>query len=270
MFTRWFNCTGQIPLLCTVVNLEFWLANSNFAPGLNVGSLSDRVRLPCQRGWGFYGSLAGLFIFLRVGCILYWAIQSLHYKYFMGLLKQQEDVVAPLCPPSCKSLNLRWTSVVRGTSGSVCVHPPPPLPPPPPPSLRASEELSCLGVIQKKMTVNATDDSYDKARQSMAQAEEETRSRGAIVIKHGGRYQGQCVTRCCTCSTAWQTAAVTETPPKKKKKPTVSHISGYHGNQWHSNSKSWFFWRYFITFFSVQFLPSNTGFSILCSNFDDF
>lgn len=173
-------------------------------------------------------------------------------------------------PPSCNSLNLRWTSVVRGTSGSVCVHPPPPLPPPPPPSLRASEELSCLGVIQKKMTVNATDDSYDKARQSMAQAEEETRSRGAIVIKHGGRYQGQCVTRCCTCSTAWQTAAVTETPPKKKKKPTVSHISGYHGNQWHSNSKSWFFWRYFITFFSVQFLPSNTGFSILCSNFDDF
>uniref|UniRef100_A0A3Q3WAV5 OCEL domain-containing protein n=1 Tax=Mola mola TaxID=94237 RepID=A0A3Q3WAV5_MOLML len=65
-------------------------------------------------------------------------------------------------------------------------------------STGASEELSCLGVIQKKMTVNATDDSYDKARQSMAQAEEETRSRGAIVIKHGGRYQGRkhvCVPR---------------------------------------------------------------------------
>lgn len=61
---------------------------------------------------------------------------------------------------------------------------------PPLPTLSAAEELSCLGVIQKKMTVNATDDSYDKARQSMAQAEEETRSRGAIVIKHGGRYQG--------------------------------------------------------------------------------
>ncbi|XP_029972361.1 RNA polymerase II elongation factor ELL-like [Salarias fasciatus] len=58
----------------------------------------------------------------------------------------------------------------------------------------AAEELSCLGVIQKKMTVNATDDSYDKARQSMAQAEEETRSRAAIVIKHGGRYQGKKVT----------------------------------------------------------------------------
>lgn len=60
-----------------------------------------------------------------------------------------------------------------------------------PPSPSAAEELSCLGVIQKKMTVNATDDSYDKARQSMAQAEEETRSRAAIVIKHGGRYQGR-------------------------------------------------------------------------------
>ncbi|XP_037603049.1 RNA polymerase II elongation factor ELL-like [Sebastes umbrosus] len=61
-------------------------------------------------------------------------------------------------------------------------------------STRAAEELSCLGVIQKKMTVNATDDSYDKARQSMAQAEEETRSRGAIVIKQGGRFQGKKVT----------------------------------------------------------------------------
>lgn len=37
----------------------------------------------------------------------------------------------------------------------------------------------------------ATDESYQKARQSMAQAEEETRSRGAIVIKAGGRYLGE-------------------------------------------------------------------------------
>ncbi|XP_019592347.2 RNA polymerase II elongation factor ELL [Rhinolophus sinicus] len=48
--------------------------------------------------------------------------------------------------------------------------------------------LDCLGSIQDKITVCATDDSYQKARQSMAQAEEETRSRGAIVIKPGGRY----------------------------------------------------------------------------------
>ncbi|XP_049596752.1 RNA polymerase II elongation factor ELL isoform X1 [Syngnathus scovelli] len=59
----------------------------------------------------------------------------------------------------------------------------------------STQELSCLGVIQKKMTVRATDDSYDKALQSMAQAEEENRSRGAIVIKQGGRFkQGKKVT----------------------------------------------------------------------------
>lgn len=51
--------------------------------------------------------------------------------------------------------------------------------------------LDCLGSIQDKITVCATDDSYQKARQSMAQAEEETRSRGAIVIKPGGRYLGE-------------------------------------------------------------------------------
>lgn len=51
--------------------------------------------------------------------------------------------------------------------------------------------LDCLGSIQDKVTVCATDDSYQKARQSMAQAEEETRSRSAIVIKAGGRYMGE-------------------------------------------------------------------------------
>ncbi|XP_040178750.1 RNA polymerase II elongation factor ELL isoform X1 [Rana temporaria] len=48
--------------------------------------------------------------------------------------------------------------------------------------------LDCLGYIQDKITVCATDDSYQKARQSMAQAEEENKSRGAIVIKMGSRY----------------------------------------------------------------------------------
>lgn len=54
----------------------------------------------------------------------------------------------------------------------------------------------CLGVIQKKLKVDATDDSYDKARQSLAQAEEETRSQGAIVIKGVGRahHRGRCTT----------------------------------------------------------------------------
>ncbi|XP_069505385.1 RNA polymerase II elongation factor ELL isoform X2 [Ambystoma mexicanum] len=52
-------------------------------------------------------------------------------------------------------------------------------------------QLDCLGSIQDKITICATDDSYQKARQSMAQAEEETRSRSAIVIKPGGRYVGK-------------------------------------------------------------------------------
>lgn len=60
--------------------------------------------------------------------------------------------------------------------------------------LSASEgsvQLDCLGGIQDKITVCATDDSYQKARESMAQVEEETRSRSAIVIKPGGRYVGE-------------------------------------------------------------------------------
>ncbi|XP_073542484.1 RNA polymerase II elongation factor ELL [Phyllobates terribilis] len=48
-------------------------------------------------------------------------------------------------------------------------------------------KLDCLGSIQDKVTVCATDDSYQKARQSMAQAEEENKSRSAIVIKMGSR-----------------------------------------------------------------------------------
>lgn len=52
-------------------------------------------------------------------------------------------------------------------------------------------QLDCLGSIQDKITVCATDDSYQKAKQSMALAEEETRSRSAIVIKPGGRYVGR-------------------------------------------------------------------------------
>nr|XP_060640882.1 RNA polymerase II elongation factor ELL [Anolis sagrei ordinatus] len=54
-------------------------------------------------------------------------------------------------------------------------------------------QLDCLGSIQDKITVCATDDSYQKAKESMAQVEEETRSRGAIVIKPGGRYVGKTV-----------------------------------------------------------------------------
>ncbi|XP_034293529.1 RNA polymerase II elongation factor ELL [Pantherophis guttatus] len=54
-------------------------------------------------------------------------------------------------------------------------------------------QLDCLGSIQDKITVCATDESYQKAKQSMALVEEETRSRGAIVIKPGRRYVGKTV-----------------------------------------------------------------------------
>lgn len=68
-------------------------------------------------------------------------------------------------------LPLLWFSLCFGSEGSV--------------------QLDCLGGIQDKITVCATDDSYQKARESMAQVEEETRSRSAIVIKPGGRYVGE-------------------------------------------------------------------------------
>uniref|UniRef100_UPI00358F3555 RNA polymerase II elongation factor ELL-like isoform X1 n=1 Tax=Myxine glutinosa TaxID=7769 RepID=UPI00358F3555 len=52
-------------------------------------------------------------------------------------------------------------------------------------------QLDCLGSILEKVTVHATDDSYQTTRERMTKAEEETRSRGAIVIKQGGPYVGK-------------------------------------------------------------------------------
>ncbi|MEQ2208299.1 hypothetical protein XENOCAPTIV_018633 [Xenoophorus captivus] len=46
-----------------------------------------------------------------------------------------------------------------------------------------SIQLDCLGSIQDKITVRATDDSYQKARESMAQVEEETRSKKVQIRK---------------------------------------------------------------------------------------
>ncbi|CAM9483285.1 unnamed protein product [Lampetra planeri] len=51
--------------------------------------------------------------------------------------------------------------------------------------------LDCVGTVQEKLTICATDDSYQTTRERMAQAEEETRSRGAIVIKPGGPFNGK-------------------------------------------------------------------------------
>ncbi|NXI70498.1 ELL2 factor, partial [Anseranas semipalmata] len=52
-------------------------------------------------------------------------------------------------------------------------------------------QLSCLGVVQNKITVCATNDSYQMTRERMTQAEEESRNRSAKVIKPGGPYLGK-------------------------------------------------------------------------------
>ncbi|XP_041042021.1 RNA polymerase II elongation factor ELL2 isoform X1 [Carcharodon carcharias] len=52
-------------------------------------------------------------------------------------------------------------------------------------------ELDCFGSIQDKITICATNDSYQITRERMTQAEEETRSRSTKVIKPGGRYVGK-------------------------------------------------------------------------------
>ncbi|KAH0628100.1 hypothetical protein JD844_008822 [Phrynosoma platyrhinos] len=58
-------------------------------------------------------------------------------------------------------------------------------------SSTGSSQLSCLGVIQDKITVCATNDSYQMTRERMTQAEEESRNRSTKVIKPGGPYVGK-------------------------------------------------------------------------------
>ncbi|XP_062313497.1 RNA polymerase II elongation factor ELL2 [Osmerus eperlanus] len=51
--------------------------------------------------------------------------------------------------------------------------------------------LTSLGTIQDKVTVCATNDSYQVTRERMTQAEEDTRKRGTKVIKPGGQFRGK-------------------------------------------------------------------------------
>lgn len=53
-----------------------------------------------------------------------------------------------------------------------------------------ASQLNCLGFIQDKITVCATNDSYQMTRERMTQAEEESRNRSTKVIKPGGPYVG--------------------------------------------------------------------------------
>ncbi|KAJ3601894.1 hypothetical protein NHX12_029655 [Muraenolepis orangiensis] len=57
-------------------------------------------------------------------------------------------------------------------------------------SLGASH-LASMGTVQDKVTVCATNDSYQVTRDRMAQVVEDTRERGTKVIKPGGKYRGK-------------------------------------------------------------------------------
>uniref|UniRef100_A0A667WVD7 Elongation factor for RNA polymerase II 2 n=1 Tax=Myripristis murdjan TaxID=586833 RepID=A0A667WVD7_9TELE len=54
-----------------------------------------------------------------------------------------------------------------------------------------ASHLASLGTVQNKVTVCATNDSYQVTRERMTQAVEDTRERGTKVIKPGGQYRGK-------------------------------------------------------------------------------
>ncbi|XP_030045503.1 RNA polymerase II elongation factor ELL3 isoform X2 [Microcaecilia unicolor] len=54
-------------------------------------------------------------------------------------------------------------------------------------------KLDCVGNIQDKITICATDESYQLTRDRVSQVEKETWSRSAIEIKPGAPYRGKCV-----------------------------------------------------------------------------
>lgn len=58
-------------------------------------------------------------------------------------------------------------------------------------SSSGSSHLALLSTVQDKVTVCATNDSYQVTRERMTQAAEDTRERGTKVIKPGGRYRGK-------------------------------------------------------------------------------
>ncbi|NWX16507.1 ELL2 factor, partial [Aegotheles bennettii] len=58
-------------------------------------------------------------------------------------------------------------------------------------SSSGASQLSSLGLIENKITVCATSDSYQTTRERMTQAEQESRNRSAKVIKPGGPFLGK-------------------------------------------------------------------------------
>ncbi|XP_023145056.2 RNA polymerase II elongation factor ELL2 [Amphiprion ocellaris] len=58
-------------------------------------------------------------------------------------------------------------------------------------SSSGASHLALLAAVQNKVTVCATNDSYQVTRERMTQAVEDTRERGTKVIKPGGQYRGK-------------------------------------------------------------------------------
>uniref|UniRef100_A0A3Q1JHE6 OCEL domain-containing protein n=1 Tax=Anabas testudineus TaxID=64144 RepID=A0A3Q1JHE6_ANATE len=58
-------------------------------------------------------------------------------------------------------------------------------------SSSGASHLALLATVQNKITVCATNDSYQVTRERMTQAVEDTRERGTKVIKPGGQYRGK-------------------------------------------------------------------------------
>uniref|UniRef100_A0A3B4XWV5 Elongation factor for RNA polymerase II 2 n=1 Tax=Seriola lalandi dorsalis TaxID=1841481 RepID=A0A3B4XWV5_SERLL len=58
-------------------------------------------------------------------------------------------------------------------------------------SSSGASHLALLATVQDKVTVCATNDSYQVTRERMTQAVEDTRERGTKVIKPGGQYRGK-------------------------------------------------------------------------------
>ncbi|XP_037636457.1 RNA polymerase II elongation factor ELL2 [Sebastes umbrosus] len=58
-------------------------------------------------------------------------------------------------------------------------------------SSSGASHLALLATVQDKVTVCATNDSYQVTRERMTQAAEDTRERGTKVIKPGGRFRGK-------------------------------------------------------------------------------
>uniref|UniRef100_A0A2K6LRX2 OCEL domain-containing protein n=1 Tax=Rhinopithecus bieti TaxID=61621 RepID=A0A2K6LRX2_RHIBE len=79
-----------------------------------------------------------------------------------------------------------------------------------------ASQLNCLGFIQDKITVCATNDSDQMTRERMTQAEEESRNRSAKVIKFGVPYVGKRV------PIRKAPQAVSDTVPERKLSSSVS------------------------------------------------